>query len=106
MTGNTRERLETAMKPSVTDCALDKVRQAAHLSHEAKLLKSLTVDAIEGSVHAAKVGLKRSARQLEDLKDETVTRVRRRPLRFLFAAFGIGVGLGLAAGLLKPRART
>jgi hypothetical protein len=106
MAANIGEFPETAVKPSATDRTLDALRQAAHLSHEAELLKSMTADAVEDAVHAAKVGLKRGTRRLEDLKDEAVTRVRRRPLAFVIAAFGIGMGLGLVAGLLKPRART
>jgi len=84
-------------EPTTRDRVVDGCREAAHLSHEAKLLKSLAKDTMEEAVHAVKVGFRRSARKLEDLKDDATTRVRRRPLAAVGAAFGIGVGLGAVA---------
>ena len=83
--------------PITKDRVVDGCREAAHLSHEAKLLKSLAKDTIEEAVHAVKVGFRRNARRLEDLKDDATTQVRRRPLAALGAAFGVGVGLGAVA---------
>ena len=54
MPSATIETSEEASKPSVRDRVVDACRQTAHLSHEARLLKSLATDAVEDGVHAAK----------------------------------------------------
>lgn len=86
---------------TVRDRAIDACRQAAHLSHEAQLLKSLATDAVDDGVHAAKRALKsvrRGVEELGDLKDEAVHRVKRQPIKALSVAVGIGLVLGLAIG--------
>jgi ElaB/YqjD/DUF883 family membrane-anchored ribosome-binding protein len=74
---------------------VDACRQAAHLSHEAHLVKSITTDAVEDGVYAAQRALKTARRRMEDVQDEAVHRVKRHPLE----AIGLAVGIGLVAGL-------
>ena len=61
-------------KPSVADRIVDAVQHAAHVSHEARLVKSLACDAIEDGAHEAKRAVTKSVRRgietLEDIKDE------------------------------------
>jgi glycerol-3-phosphate dehydrogenase len=45
-------------KPSVADRIVDAVQHAAHVSHEARLVKSLAYDAIEDGAHQAKRAVK------------------------------------------------
>ena len=60
-------------KPSVADRIVDAVQHAAHVSHEARLVKSLAYDAIEDGAHEAKRAVKKSVQRgierLEDIKD-------------------------------------
>src|SRR5689334_13391502 len=75
--------------PAVRDRVLDAARHAAHVSHEAKLLKSLATDAIEDGAYAAKRALKtvkRGVDRLGDLKDEAVHRVKRQPVKAIAIA--------------------
>ena len=101
MTSTTVETSKAASNASVRDRVVDACRQSAHLSHEARLLKSLATDAIEDGVHAAKraiTSVKRGVEELADLKDEAVHRLKRRPLRAVGIALGVGLVLGLAVG--------
>ena len=97
----TVETPQAEQKPTVGDRVVDAWRGAAHMSHEARLLKSVAEDAIEDGVHAAKRAIKsvqRRVEELRDLKDEATYRVKRRPLQAVGAAFGIGVAVGVAVG--------
>lgn len=98
------ETPEIEPRPTARDRAVDACRQAAHVSHEARLLKSVAEDAIEDGVHAAKRAIKSAQRRVGDLKDEATYRVKRRPLQAMGAAFGIGLVLGLATGWIAHRA--
>lgn len=102
----TVETPEVEQDPTVGDRVVDACRQAAHLSHEARLLKSVAADTIEDGVHAAKRTIKSVQRRVEevgDLKDEAIHRVKRQPLQAVGAAFGIGLALGLAVGWIACR---
>ena len=106
MTSATVETSEAASHVSNRDRVVDACRQSAHLSHEARLLKSLAVDAVEDGVYATKramTSLKRSVEELADFKDEAVHRVKRQPLRTMGIALGSGLVLGLAAGWIGRR---
>ena len=97
---------EVEQRTTVGNRAVDACRQATHISHEARLLKSVAEDAIEDGVHAAKRAIKLVHRQVEelgDLKDEAIHRVKRQPLQAVGAAFGVGLALGLAAGWIACR---
>jgi len=104
----TVETAETPARSSRRERIVDACRQAAHLSHEAQLLKSLATDAIEDGVHGAKrtiTSVKRRVEKLADFKDEAVYRVKRQPLRALGIALGSGLVLGLAGGWIGRRIR-
>ena len=110
MTSVTFETPEAATGVSVTDRAIDVCRRAAHLSHEAQLLKSLAADAIDDGVHAARRAIRsvrRGVEELADHKDEAVHRVKRQPLKAVSVAVGVGLVLGLAIGWIGrgPRPR-
>jgi ElaB/YqjD/DUF883 family membrane-anchored ribosome-binding protein len=79
-------------------------RQAAHLSHEANLVKSITADAVEDGVYAAQRALKTARRHVDDVQDEAVHRVKRHPLEAVGLAVGIGFVAGLALGWAAGRA--
>lgn len=101
MTSATSEAPETASSVSVRDRAIDACRQAAHLSHEVQLLKSLAADVVDDGVHAARRALesvRRGVEELGELKDGAVHRVKRQPLKVPSVALGVGLILGLAIG--------
>ena len=54
MTSATSEAPDAATSVTLTDRAIDACCRAAHLSHEAQLLTSLTADAVDDGVHAAR----------------------------------------------------
>ena len=106
MTSATVETPVTASSASARDRVVDACREAAHLSHEARLLKSLATDAVEDGVHAAKraiTSVKRRVEELADLKDEAVHRMKRQPLQTVGIALGVGLVLGFAVGWIGRR---
>jgi ElaB/YqjD/DUF883 family membrane-anchored ribosome-binding protein len=86
--------------------AVDTVRQAAHLAHEARLLKTLASDAVEDGVHAAKRAITHGLHEFEDLRDSAAYRVKRAPLMTVGLAFAGGILLGVLAGRIGRKART
>ena len=96
-------------KPNVADRIVDAARHAAHISHEARLVKSLAYDAIEDGAHEAKRALKKSVHRgierLEDIKDEGVHYVKRQPLKAIAIAAGVGLVVGMAAAWITGRFR-
>jgi ElaB/YqjD/DUF883 family membrane-anchored ribosome-binding protein len=97
------------LKPTMAARVADTVRRVAHASHEARLLTSVAEDAIEDGVYAAKRAVKSAQKRfdaVEDLKDETVRRVKRQPFKAVGVAFGAGLALGVIAGwIARPRTR-
>jgi ElaB/YqjD/DUF883 family membrane-anchored ribosome-binding protein len=98
------------VNPSVVDRVADAARTAAHLSHEARLLKSVAEDTIEDGVHAARRAMKAVQRRVDDIKDDAIHGVKRQPLVAVGAAFGIGLAAGtlvaLAASWRRRRSAT
>jgi ElaB/YqjD/DUF883 family membrane-anchored ribosome-binding protein len=96
-------------KPSVADRIVDAVQHAAHVSHEARLVKSLAYDAIEDGAHEAKRAVEKSVQRgierLEDIKDEGVHYVKRQPLKAIAMAAGVGLMVGMAAAWITGRFR-
>ena len=72
-------------------CAIDAARRMAHFAHEADLVKSIAADAADAGRHAVRRAIAGRRRDLEDLRDATVLRVRRAPLLAVGAAFAAGV---------------
>jgi len=88
-------------EPTMSDRIADAVRQATHLSHEARLVASMAKDAGEDGVHAAKRLVKhvrRTAESLEDVRDDAAYYVRRQPFKAVGIAAGAGLLLGVAVG--------
>jgi ElaB/YqjD/DUF883 family membrane-anchored ribosome-binding protein len=102
----TTEMPEAALKISLGDRVADVYHQATGVSQEARRLKSVTEDAIEDGLHAARRAV-RSVRHrvedLEDLKHEAIHRVKRQPLRAIGLAAGVGLALGVAVGWIGGR---
>jgi ElaB/YqjD/DUF883 family membrane-anchored ribosome-binding protein len=87
----------------------DAARRAAHLAHEARLVKSLAEDAVEDGVHAATRAVKsvrRGIERLEDVRDEWIHSVKRRPLKAVTVAAGAGFVIGVAAAWIARRSKT
>ena len=78
--------------------ASDFLRQAVHLSREARLLKSVATDVVEDGVYAARRTIKKATQHALEARDELAFRVKREPLKTLAFAVGVGALLGLAAG--------
>ena len=101
-----KETRDLVEPPTVKDRIVDTARQAAHLSHEVRLAKSVARDAIEDGVHAAKRALKRVQRgveSLEDAKTETARYVKRQPFKTVGLATGVGLLVGACAGWMGAR---
>ncbi len=107
MTLDIRETSEQTA-PSMSGRMADAARHAAHLSHEARMVKSLAEDAIEDGVHKAKRAVKsvrRGIERLQDIKDGATYYVKRRPLKIIAVAAGLGLVAGFAAGLIAASSR-
>jgi hypothetical protein len=94
-----------ASDTTVRERAVDTVRQAAHLAHEARRLKTLATDAVEDGVHAARRAIARRMHDLEDLRESAAHRVKRAPLLAVSLAAVGGILFGVALGWLGHRAR-
>jgi hypothetical protein len=91
---------------TLRELAVDTLRGAAHLSHEARLLKTLATDAAEDAVHSAQRTIKRGRQTALDARDEAIYRVKREPIKAMAWVFGAGAVFGLVFGLACPRGRT
>jgi ElaB/YqjD/DUF883 family membrane-anchored ribosome-binding protein len=83
--------------------AVDAARRVAHVSHEARLVKSLAADAVEDAVHATNQAVKTAKRRFQDLADrryEVAHRIRQEPFKAVGVAFGAGVLLSAVAMLV------
>jgi len=83
--------------------AVDAARHVAHLSHEARLIKSLATDAVEDAVHATNQAIKTAKRRVQDLADrryEVAHRIRQEPFKAIGIAFGVGALLGAVTAVV------
>jgi len=81
---------DNSVRPHVVEAA----RRVAHLSHEARLIKSLATDAVEDAVHATNQAIKTAKRRVHDLayrRYEVAHRIRQEPFKAIGMAFGAGV---------------
>ncbi len=95
------ETNEVAQGATTADRIADAVRQAAHFSHKARLLRSMARDAGEEGVHAAKRAIRRARRgveALEDFRDDAAHYVKRQPFRAVGIAAGVGLLVGVVVG--------
>lgn len=101
----TTAQIETpsTAESTLRERAADTLRQAAHFSHEARLLKTLAIDAVEDTMHAAQRKIKHARQTALDARDELAYRVKREPLKAVAVGFGVGAALGLVLGLACRR---
>jgi ElaB/YqjD/DUF883 family membrane-anchored ribosome-binding protein len=83
---------------TVRNRIVDAVGRATHMTHEARLLKTLASDAVEDGLHAAKRAITLGTREVEDLRDAAAYRVKKAPLRSIAMAAGAGILVGLIVG--------
>lgn len=87
----------THADPQTTqDRFVDVVGRAAHVAHEARVLKTMAADAVEDGVHAAKRAVTRGARDIEESRETAAYRIKKAP----FLAVAIAAGAGLLIGAL------
>ncbi len=94
--------------PSISGRMADAARHAAHLSHEARMVKSLAEDAIDEGVHRARRAVKsvrRGLERLEDIRDDGVRYAKRQPVKTMALTAGVGLLVGLAVGWIAGRGR-
>ncbi len=94
--------------PSLSGRMADAARQAAHLSHEAQMVKSLAEDAIEEGAYKARRAVKsvrRGLERLEDLRDDGLRYAKRQPAKTMALTAGVGLVVGLAVGWIAGRGR-
>jgi ElaB/YqjD/DUF883 family membrane-anchored ribosome-binding protein len=84
---------------------VDKVLDTAHLAHEAGVLKARAADAFSDGAYAVKRAVRKTMRDLEDVKEDAVVRVRKAPLATVGVTFIAGLLLGAALGWLGHRPR-
>lgn len=97
-------QVENAAPTSARDRVVDAVGRAAHVAHEARVLKTLASDAIEDGTHAAKRMVTRSARNIEDWRDAAAYRVKKAPLMSVAVAAAVGLLLGVTFASCGRRA--
>lgn len=79
---------------------VDTARRMAHLSHEARLFKSVASDAVDSGAYQARRAVTRARRGLDDARDEVAHRIKRAPMTAVGTAFGAGVCIAAATGAL------
>jgi ElaB/YqjD/DUF883 family membrane-anchored ribosome-binding protein len=88
--------VESTLRERIVDTA----RRVAHLSHDARMLKSVATDAVNDGIYEARRAVKCVERDLADVRDEAAYRVKREPLKAVGVAVGFGVCVGVAFGVL------
>jgi ElaB/YqjD/DUF883 family membrane-anchored ribosome-binding protein len=86
------------------DRLADVVGRAAHVAHDARLLKTMAADAVEDGVHAAKRAATRGAREFEEFRETAAYRIKKAPFRAVAIAAGAGLLVGAVCGLWGRRA--
>jgi ElaB/YqjD/DUF883 family membrane-anchored ribosome-binding protein len=81
------------------DRLADVVGRAAHVAHEARVLKTKAADAVEDGVHAARRAVTRGAREFEEFRETAAYRIKKAP----FLAVTVAAGAGLLIGVLLGR---
>lgn len=97
------QHVETAVpptEPTLRERVVDTARRVAHVSHEARMLKSVATDAVEDGVYKARRAVKTARRDFDDARDEAVYRIEQDPLKAVGVAFGVGLVIGVVSGTL------
>lgn len=90
----------TDTEPTLRGRVVDTARRMAHLSHEARMLTSIASDAVEERAYRARRAVTQARRGLDDTRDDMVHRIKQEPMKAVGVAFGAGLCLGAATGLL------
>lgn len=90
---------------SVADRVKEAAQHAGDFAREARDLKGKASEALEDGVHRARRTVKRGLHDLEDLRDEAVVQVKRKPLAAIGVTFMAGLVVGVCVGLLGRRGR-
>ena len=77
--------------------------RAAHLREGAEDLKERVEEVFEDAVSGAKRMVKKGRYAAEDLIDDAEHKIKKAPFGSVAVTFAVGVGLGLAAGVLITR---
>jgi len=85
-------------KPNVRERLVDTARRVAHLSHEARLLKSFAADSVEDGVYQARRAVKTARRDFDLARHDAASRIGRDPFTSVGLAFGAGVFVAVASG--------
>lgn len=105
MVNETFEKLESKAA-SIAERVAETARQAGHLAKDARQLKDRAAVALEDQVLAARRAVRQTRRDVEDLRDDVVTTVRRAPLASVGITFAAGLATGMLVGWMsRPRAR-
>ena len=94
-----------AARNVVTERVLDAARQAEHVAHDARRMTERAAEVLEDGLHAAKRTYKRRVHELEDLRDEAETRVRKNPMAAIGVTFAAGLAMGVVIGWIGHRDR-
>ena len=87
--------------------AIDAVRHAVQVAHEARAIKTRATDVVEDRVHATRRAITRRMRSLEDMRDTAVHGIKRSPMQAIGMAFGVGMLFGVVSrSIARARHRT
>lgn len=84
---------------TASDRVADVIGRAAHVAHEARVLKTIAADAVEDAVHAARRAATRTGRDIEEWRETAAYRIKKAP----FLALAIAAGAGLLVGAVCGR---
>ena len=84
---------------TATDRVADVIGRAAHVAHEARVLKTMAADAVEDAVHAASRAATRTGPDIDKWRETAAYRIRKAP----FLALAVAAGAGLLVGAVCAR---
>ena len=90
----------TDAEPTLRERVVDTARRMAHLSHETRMLTSIAGDAVEERAYRARRAARQARRGLDDARDGIVHRIKQEPMKAVGVAFGAGLCLSAAMGLV------
>ena len=91
------ETAAPTQEPNVRERLVDTARRVAHLSHEARLLKSFAADTVEDGVYQARRAVKTARRDFDLARHDAASRIRRDPFTSVGLAFGAGLFVAFAS---------
>jgi ElaB/YqjD/DUF883 family membrane-anchored ribosome-binding protein len=92
----TADPASLAPPSTLRERVVDTARRVAHMSHEARMLKSVATDAVEDGMYKVRRAVTTARRDIDDARDDATHRIKQQPLKSVGLAFGVGVGVGLA----------